>query len=162
MCKRIARDVVAKVNNDRDGCYTELRAIHNRQSLDDVVVSLNDDNQRFRDRHGAVTTLTSNHILRLARSLILGRQFSRNKCFALKSTSILLSSYIYIYKLFFFIPLENLHTNHHPILNYIFFIEIVARVIITFNSPFIHNNFTYCIIIMINYFFYTIFFLIKL
>lgn len=41
-----------------------------------TVVSLNDDNQRFRDRHGAVATLTSNHILRLARSLILGRQFS--------------------------------------------------------------------------------------
>lgn len=29
-----------------------------------TVVSLNDDNQRFRDRHGAVATLTSNHILR--------------------------------------------------------------------------------------------------
>ena len=29
-----------------------------------TVVSLNDDNQRFRDRHGAVATLTSNHRLK--------------------------------------------------------------------------------------------------
>ena len=36
------------------------------------VVSLNDDNQRFRDRHGAVAPLTSNRGPTLARATIRG------------------------------------------------------------------------------------------
>ena len=62
-----------------------------------TVVSLNDDNQRFRDRHGAVATLTSNHRLK-TRSFAYSGDISRQELALHPSSS--LHSVFYSYNLF--------------------------------------------------------------